>query len=94
MNLLRAATVTVGPLDPAALVEAATMLVGAAPVTTSAPPHGARLVTIGDVGLAPLPHRDADDYLRWLAECASHRLTANPITLRGSGLLPRQGADY
>ncbi|MDJ0388279.1 AAA family ATPase [Roseomonas sp. E05] len=84
-DLLRAATarVTVGPPDPAALAEAATMLTGAAPVTASVPPEVARLVTVGDLWLARLPHQDADDYLRRLAELASQRLSVRPLTLDG-----------
>ncbi|WBV42563.1 hypothetical protein [Pseudoroseomonas cervicalis] len=52
LDLLRAATVAIGPLDPAALAEAATMRTGAASVTASLPLDGARLVTVGDLGLA------------------------------------------
>lgn len=84
-DLLRiaAATVTVGPLDPAALADAATMLTGAAPVTVSVSPEVAPLVTVGDLWLARRPNQDADAYLRRLAELASRRLTARPLTLEG-----------
>lgn len=83
-----------GRWGPAVLTEAATTLVGAAPVTASVLPDGARLVTVGDPGLAQLPHRDADDYLRWLAKLASHRPTVRPLTLDGSGPLPRLWTGY
>nr|WP_238940573.1 hypothetical protein [Pseudoroseomonas ludipueritiae] len=84
-DLLRVATatVTVGPLDPTALAEAATMLTSVAPVTASVPAEVAPLVTVGDLWLARLPNQDADDYLRRLAELASQRIAARPLTLDG-----------
>ncbi|WP_176849597.1 AAA family ATPase [Belnapia rosea] len=82
-DLLRVATATlvVGPPDPAALAEAATMLTGTEPVTSHVPAEAARLVGVGDLWLARRPGQDADAYLERLAELASQRLVARPVTL-------------
>ncbi|WP_149536748.1 AAA family ATPase [Siccirubricoccus phaeus] len=83
-DLLRIAvdTVVVGPLDPAALAEAAKLLTDTAPTTAAVPADLAPLVGASDLWLARRPGQDGDDYLVRLAELASQRLIARPVTLR------------
>jgi hypothetical protein len=82
-DLMRAATETVivGPPDAAVLVEAATVLTGAAPAKVSIPAEVATRVTIGDLWLARRPGQDADAYLTRLAQLASGRTGDQALTL-------------
>jgi cell division protease FtsH len=84
-DLVRAATerVTVGPPDALALIVAATILTGAAPLTASVAAAVAARVTVADLWLARCPGQDADAYLTRLAQLASGRTDNQSPTLDG-----------
>ena len=82
-DLMRAATakVVIGPLDPEALAEVATLVTGTKPVAATVPADVAALVGAGDLWLARRPGQEADDYIERLTALASERRVAQAMTL-------------
>ncbi|MDJ0390066.1 AAA family ATPase [Roseomonas sp. E05] len=84
-DLMRAATerVTIGLPDAPALIETATILTGAPPVTVSIGAEVAARVTVADLWLARRPGQDAEAYLTRLAQLACRQIGDQALRLDG-----------